>query len=177
MTNILKYHFLFRLPPSHVRQQQSLSASRKRQRQHCVRWQRPVSQWGLQPFLWGHAEPAVLCLQWWGAAHFSQDRRKKYAAFQADWLCIPLIRTADYKRVYHRRFMAYYTITYVLAYLWRTVWDYVWDYVNAFIPLSTHLHTLFFYESVYFILAYFIILYNDTFRTFFIFMSNSTMIF
>lgn len=139
MTNILKYHFLFPLPPSHVRQQQSLSASRKRQRQHCVRWQRPVSQWGLQPFLWGHAEPAVLCLQWWGAAHFSQDRRKKHAAFQADWLCIPLIRTADYKRVYHRRFMAYYTITYVLAYLWRTVWDYVWDTIYG--PLYLLWHT------------------------------------
>lgn len=49
--------------PLHIRQQQSMSTSCKRWGQHNVCWQRPVSQWGVQPFLWGRAEPSVLCLQ------------------------------------------------------------------------------------------------------------------
>lgn len=50
--------------PSRLRQQQWVSTSWKCRRRHSVCWQRPVSQRRVQPFLWGHAEPSVLCLQW-----------------------------------------------------------------------------------------------------------------
>lgn len=49
---------------SHNRQQQSMPTSRKRQGRHCVCRQWPVSERRVQPFLWGCAEPSVLCLQW-----------------------------------------------------------------------------------------------------------------